>query len=164
MAGKVKVAAIRALHAHLETILADYDARNSGETDGEDGAGSGLGAKTLEENDHGGGGSGPAGEDDPPEFNGKPKNPVTNGNMLVGAKDEAFQFDGEHVKIVRGLKALSKAVPGMDRLTAVNLDTRKRGLTAIQPSEGVRSINALAESFKADTQRASDALFTSGRK
>jgi hypothetical protein len=114
MAGRVKVAAIRALHAHLETILADYDARNSGETDGEDGAGSGLGAKTLEENDQ------PVKQDDPAEFPGKPANPVTNGNQLVGAKDSALSLDKrskglKHIPNTPGVQGL-RTIPGWDRV------------------------------------------------
>jgi hypothetical protein len=142
---KVKTSMIRALHAHLSQVLEDFDARNSGEAEGEDNAGNVASSKEIMKRDQ------PGAQDRPPPFEGQPKDPT--------AQDEAFNFDGEHVKIVRGSKALSKAVPGMDRLTAVNLDTRKRGLTAIQPSEGVRSIRALEEKFAADTKAASDKLF-----
>ncbi len=138
---------IREIEAHLgaiQKIIDDCRADITAEkAAGEDGAGSGLGAKTLEENDQ------PVKQDDPAEFPGSPKRPaITNTNMLVGAKDAA----------PAGIHNPSN---GRTRVTQV-FDTPRnpKDLKAIQPSDGVRTLHAIAEQFAADTKARSDALFS----
>ena len=116
---------IREIEAHLgaiQKIIDDCRADITAEkAAGEDGAGSGLGAKTLEESDQ------PVKQDTPEEFPGKPANPVTNGNMLVGAKDSELA------------RRIRDNAPARDAL-----DTRTpKGLRHIPYTAGVASLHTI---------------------
>lgn len=144
---------LREIESHLQAvqqIMDDFREEVAAEkaAAATDGAGSGLGAKTLEETDHTGGGSGPVG-DDPAEFPGSPKRPaITNSNMLVGAKDEA----------PAGIRN-----PSNGRTHVVQVfDTPRmpsKVLKARQPSTADAWLNGMQDKFAADSKAASDKLF-----
>jgi hypothetical protein len=73
----IKVSKIRELHKHLTEALAYHDAQKSGESESEDGSGSGLGARNLEESDQAGS------QDD--EDAGPPETPVTRADPSLTA-------------------------------------------------------------------------------
>jgi hypothetical protein len=136
---KMKLNRLRSILAEAGDIIAEYDANKAGESGGEDGAGSGLGAKTLMEQDQ----PQPQDEEGPPEFPGKPKYPATNGNQLA-ASDSGLL-----------MRRMMDNAPARDAL-----DTRTpKGLHYIPNSPGRDSLRSLEEKIAADTKAKSDALF-----